>query len=268
MQNKTIEIENLCYTYPDGTQALNNLTLTLSLSERTAILGANGSGKSTLLYHLNALIVPQCGSVRIGGQEVTKATADEIRKTVGLLFDNPDNQLFSPTVFDDICFGPLNLKIDKAEASARAKDTMAAVGISHLADKSPYNLSLGQKKRCAIAGILAMRPEIIIMDEPFSGLDPMSLKQFLKILQELSSQGTAQIISTHDVDLAYAWADRVILLSEGRLLCSGGREVLQNRELVEEAGLMLPYLVEIFAGCGSVPISNREANLYVKMLEG
>jgi len=215
-----IEVQRLSYTYPDGTKAIRDLNLRIERNKRVAILGANGSGKTTLLYHLNGLILPQEGQVRVFGEEVSKKNLKAIRQKVGVLFDNPDNQLFSSSVFNDIAFGPRNLGLDEEIVLERVQKVMELVNINDLKDKAPYNLSLGQKKRVAIAGILAMEPFLILLDEPFSGLDPRSHKHFFNILNDLFVKGTTQVISTHDVDMAYSWADEVVILDEGKILAS------------------------------------------------
>ena len=254
-----ITISDLSYRYPDGTHALNELNLTIPLHSRTAILGANGCGKSTLIRHLNGLIVPQSGSIRIGDRELTKKTADDIRRSVGLLFDNPDNQIFSPSVEADVGFGPTNLKMKKDEIARRTDEAIRTVEIEPLRKKSPYNLSLGQKKRCAIAGVLAMEPEIVLMDEPFSGLDPASLQQFLGTLDRLTASGVTEIMSTHDVDIAYEWAEYVVVMERGHVLASGGKALMQDAALMKSAHLELPLLVRLFSGTGEIPDSFAHA---------
>ena len=175
------------------------------------------------------------------------------------MFDNPDNQLFSPTVEADVSFGPYNLRMKDADVKRLAEDAMKEVGIFDLREKSPYNLSLGQKKRCAIAGVLAMKPDILLMDEPFSGLDPLSLEQFLETLTLLHKRGMTQILSTHDVDIAYEWADHVIIMSKGSVLAAGDRTIMQDTELMKKAGLVVPMLVRLFAGADKIPVSFEEA---------
>lgn len=264
MSDHAIEIQDLFYTYPDGTHALNGLNISILKRKKTAILGANGCGKSTLLHHLNGLLLPQKGTIRINDQMITKKNADQIRQTVGLLFDNPDNQLFSPSVEADVSFGPFNLRKKPGEVKQLAEEAMKEVGILELREKSPYNLSLGQKKRCAIAGVLAMKPDILLMDEPFSGLDPLSLGQFLDTLEALHERGMTQILSTHDVDIAYEWADQVIILSKGNVLSCGDRTIMQDAELMGEAKLALPMLVRLFAGMDKIPLSFEEAQVRIK----
>ena len=256
---ESIEIKDLTYRYPDGTLALDRLSLSIPLPSRTVILGANGCGKSTLLRHLNGLIIPASGSVSIAGRAVTKKTAHQIRQSVGLLFDNPDTQIFSPSVAADVSFGPVNLRLKPEEVSRRVEQALATVDLAQLAEKSPYNLSLGQKKRCAIAGVLAMEPRILLLDEPFSGLDAAALRQFLHTLDALYEKGVAQIVSTHDVELAYEWAEHVVIMEKGRVKASGGRELMRDTELMEEAGLDLPLLVRLFQGRGEIPDSLEQA---------
>ena len=266
MSAESIEIENLKYRYQDGTTALKGLALSIPLKQRTVFLGANGSGKSTLLRHLNGLLIPQEGSITIGGKSLNRKTADEIRKSVGLLFDNPDNQIFSPTVETDVSFGPTNLRMHKDEIARRTCAAMDATDITHLKDRSPYNLSLGQKKRCAIAGVLAMTPEILLMDEPFSGLDPVSLRQFLKTLDTMYAEGMTQIMSTHDVDIAYEWAENIVVLCAGEILAVGDRTLMHDEELMTRAGLAVPLLPRIFEGFARIPRNVFEAREILQSL--
>lgn len=255
-----IEINSLSYRYQDGTNALNNVSIDIKKGSKVAILGANGSGKSTLLQHLNGLIMPQNGEIKILGRVINNSNIDEIRKWVGLLFDNPDNQLFSTTVYNDIAFGPTNLRLSKDEVKRRVDEAIRLVDIENLRHKSPCNLSLGQKKRAAIAGLLAMNPKILLMDEPFSGLDPISLNQFLKILKSLSDDGCTQLISTHDVDIAYWWADYIVIIQKGNIIAKGSAKLLEDKKLMEESGLVRPTIAEIFADTGMYPKTAKEGN--------
>lgn len=255
-----IDVQGLNYTYPDGTRAIKNLNLQIKEHKRVAVLGANGSGKTTLLYHFNGLILPQDGQIRIFGEKVSKKNIKTIRQKVGLLFDNPDNQLFSTTVFNDVAFGPRNLGLDENTVLEKVQRAMELVNVIDLKDKTPYNLSLGQKKRVAIAGVLAMEPSLLLLDEPFSGLDPISLKHFLNILDDLFAKGTTQVISTHDVDIAYSWADEVIILDKGKILAEGGVELLQDARLMERACLGVPMLARVFHGTSFEPKTVQEAN--------
>lgn len=254
-----LEIQNLNYAYPDRTVALQKVNLRIKKQKKTAIIGANGSGKTTLIYHINGTIPAQEGSVKVLDLQVCKENIYEVRRAVGLLFDNPDNQLFSTTVYGDIAFGPRNLKLDQEEVEKRVYTALHRVGIAELAERPPYCLSLGQKKRAAIAGLLAMRPEIMACDEPFSGLDPVVSRQFREILDELKEQGTTLIYSTHDVDLAYSWADEVVVMKEGRVLECGTVDLMRDEKLMENACLPLPLLAELFKHSAYKPRTIEEA---------
>lgn len=242
-----IKIDNLKYTYSDGTVALKNVSISVGQGKKVAILGSNGSGKSTLLHHFNGLLIAQVGFIKVKGVNVEKDNVHEIRKIVGLVFDNPDDQLFSTTVYDDIAFGPRNLKYDEDKVKEVVDNAMGLANIEELKDKQPFNLSLGQKKKVAIAGVLAMDAEILVFDEPFSGLDPQSLEQFLSILENLNSFGNTIIVTTHDVDIAYEWADECIILNKGKVLAQGDINLLEDDSLMRKANLRVPILYDIFS---------------------
>lgn len=263
---KGIDIKNLRYRYPDGTLAIDDISLNIKGAKKIAILGSNGSGKSTLLQHLNGLILPQQGSISINGNKITKENLRDIRKTVGYVFDNPDDQLFSTTVYEDIAFGPRNLLYDEDKVARVLEYVMDLVGVKELEDKQPHNLSLGQKRKVAIAGVLAMEPEIMILDEPFSGLDPKSLNQFLKIFDKLHKLGHTVIVTTHDVDIAYEWADEFIMLNKGKLINHGNITSLEDRELIAKANLNLPTIYEIFEEFDLKIRSKEQARAYIKIL--
>ena len=258
-----ISVKNLSYEYPDGTKALRNISLYVRKNVRLALLGANGSGKTTLMLHLNGLILPQSGEIEVFDEKITKHNLKSIRSKVGILFDNPDNQLFSTTVNDDVAFGPYNMGCGEEEIDSRVKAALERVKISHLADKPPHNLSLGQKKKAAIAGLLAMSLEVFVMDEPFSGLDPASIAEFLDILKDLHKSGATMVISTHDVDLAYAWADEVAIMNEGDIVAYGDTSILHNRELVDKWNLRLPVLAETFMDTEHMPRTPDAARMIV-----
>ncbi len=254
-----LEIENLSFIYPDMTPALKDVDLQIKGKMKTAILGTNGSGKTTLIYHLNGIIPAQQGRVKVQGMAVDREHMQEVRKAVGMLFDNPDNQLFSTTVSNDVAFGPRNLKLDPETVNSRVRAALERVGICELAERPPYCLSLGQKKRAAIAGLLAMRPQVLAFDEPFSGLDPEVAVQFREILDELVEKGATLIYSTHDVNLAYAWADEVVIMKEGRVLASGRYDLLRDEDLLQQASLPLPMLAQLFKDRAEKPRTVEEA---------
>ena len=254
-----IEIDELSYRYHDGTAALQNISLHVGKNRKLAILGANGSGKTTLLMHLNGLFLPQTGSLNILGQTVAKKNLRAIRQKVGILFDNPENQLFSTTIRDDVAFGPFNMGCSESEITQRTDLALAAVGIDPLAEKPPHNLSLGQKKKAAIAGLLSMNLELYAMDEPFSGLDPQSVDEFLEILDGLYQKGNTLVISTHDVDLAYSWADEIVILAGGQVVAVGGYDILHDESRLAVSRLCPPTLYRMFADTEHRPRTLREA---------
>jgi cobalt/nickel transport system ATP-binding protein len=241
-----VEVTNLTYRYKDGTQALNNLSLTISKGKKTAILGPNGAGKSTLLLHLNGIHSAQEGQVSFAGESINAKNERWVRSKVGLVFQDPDDQIFSTTVWDDVAFGPTNMGLNKDELDDRVAKALAAVGMLSYQKKAPHNLSYGQKKRVAIAGVLAMNPEVIILDEPVAFLDPKGKDDLFAILDQLNKQGTTIVIATHDVDLAVEWADDLIIIKDGQCLAQGGREILADKKIISEANLRFPVVTRIF----------------------
>ena len=232
MHHNPISIQNLSYTYPDGTQALKEINLSIKATQRVALIGANGSGKSTLLLHLNGILMPQSGKVTIGEWAITVENLRNIRNFVGLVFQNPDNQLFMPTVWEDVAFGPMNLGLQGEELQERVLQAMSAVDIDPqwYGQRYTNNLSGGEKKRIAIAGVLAMNPQILVFDEPSAQLDPRSRRQFIELLQSLP---LTPLIATHDLDLALDLCDRTIVLSQGQVVYDGKTEqVMSNPEFL------------------------------------
>lgn len=235
------------------------------------MLGPNGAGKSTLVQHLNGLFLPQEGSVRIMGETLGKSNARKIRTRVGVVFQNPDDQVFSSTVWEDVCFGPANMGLKAEDIIERSAQALRAVGMLEWKDKAPYHLSYGQKKRVAVAGVLAMQPDIIVLDEPMAYLDPKGKDDLASLLTVLHKLGKTILVTTHDVDFAAEWADRVLLLKEGRLLASGGPELLVDPHWVGEAQLHLPKVARPFRMVpalpfGRLPMNEREAADYLSQL--
>lgn len=240
MHHDSVVIENLSFTYSDHTQALTGINLAISATERVALVGANGSGKSTLLLHLNGLILPQSGRVVIGQQEITPKNLKWIRNYVGLVFQNPDDQIFMPTVWEDLQFGPRNQGLNEDLIQTRCQQALQAVGLDpHLYSfRNAHNLSGGEKKRVAIAGVLAMHPQILALDEPSAQLDPRSRRQLIELLRPLS---LTYLIATHDLDLALELCDRIVILSHGQIVKDGPtEEVLSNSETLEQYHLESP----------------------------
>lgn len=240
MHHNPIDIYHLSYTYADGTQALREITLSIRATERVALVGANGSGKSTLLMHFNALITPQVGQVIVGRMAIEPQNLKQIRNFVGLVFQNPDDQLFMPTVWEDVTFGPLNQGLSGEALSERAAQAMRAVGLEPeaYASRSATGLSGGEKKRVAIAGVLAMQPQVLVLDEPSAQLDPRSRRQLIELLDSLP---LTQLIATHDLDLALELCDRTIVLNKGRIVFDGKTEqVMSDPELLNQYALEPP----------------------------
>ena len=240
--------EALTYAFPGGVTALDGLSLTVPRGESLAILGPNGAGKSTLLLHLNGTLRPQSGQVRLGGLPTGHSRKDltDWRRRVGLVLQDADDQLFAATVFEDVSFGPLNLGLSEPEARTRVEEALAALSISDLRDRPTHMLSGGQKRRVAIAGAVAMRPEVLLLDEPTAGLDEAGSEQLLTLLHGLKAAGMTLVFSTHDVDLAAALADRVALFRTGRVLAEGAAEaVLSDRATLAQVGLRPPLLIDL-----------------------
>lgn len=244
MSHHLVEVKDLQYTYPDGTAALRGVSFLLTHGEAVAIIGANGAGKSTLLLHLNGCLIPQAGEVRIGGLPLNKNTLSHVRRTVGMVFQDPDDQLFMPIVYDDVAFGPLNLGLPPEEVDHLVLDSLATVGASHLKDRPPYRLSGGEKRAVAIASVLAMSPDILVMDEPTSSLDPKTRRQLIELLKTFKH---TRIIATHDLDLVLDLCSRVIVFKEGHVVADGPTlDILQNEELLESSSLEKPLRLQ---GC-------------------
>ena len=232
-----IVIRRLSFTSPDGIPALRDGFLDVARGETVGIVGANGAGKSTLLLHLNGLL-RGTGSVRVAGMEVDGNNLREVRRAVGLVFQDPEDQLFTPTVYDDVAFGPLNLRTPLHEVDARVKRALALVGMAGFEARSAHHLSFGEKKRVALATVLSCGPEIIALDEPTSTLDPAGREEFIRVLASLP--GT-KLIATHDLEMVLEVCGRAVVLSGGRVAADGpAAAVLVDRELMERNGLRVP----------------------------
>jgi cobalt/nickel transport system ATP-binding protein len=235
-----ITIQNLYYAYPNEARALQGINLEIRSNDRVALVGANGSGKSTLMLHLNGILLPQQGSIAVGDYPMESRYLKHIRNFVGLVFQNPDDQIFMPTVWEDIAFGLLNQGCTGDALTRRCYQAMCAVGLNpeQYWHRDAHHLSGGEKKRVAIAGVLAMQPQVVVLDEPSSQLDPRSRRQLIKLLQELPH---TQLIATHDLDLALELCNRTIVLSEGRVVRDDATEkVLSDRAFLEQHHLELP----------------------------
>lgn len=257
MSHHIVEVKNLRHAYSDGTVALKDVSFIITHGESVGIIGANGAGKSTLLQHLNGCLEATGGSIHIGHTPLTKGTLPDIRRTVGMVFQDPDDQLFMPTVFDDVAFGPLNLGYSPADVEQRVQEVLALVGATHLRDKPPYHLSGGEKRRVAIASVLAMSPDILIMDEPTNGLDPLARRQLMSLLRDFEH---TRIFTSHDLDMVLSLCERVIVLHQGEIKADGpAEEIFNNDKLLAECHLEKPLSMQGCPVCGKQrqPASER-----------
>lgn len=235
MTHHSIEIDHLSYSYPDGHHALRDITLHIQPGEKTALVGPNGAGKSTLLLHLNG-ILSGTGSICVAGLPVIKENLMRIRARVGLVFQNPDDQLFSPTVYEDVAFGPIYQGLAADEIQARVIEALRVVGMENYSQRISHHLSVGEKKRIAIATVMSMHPEILVLDEPTAGLDPRTRRSLIHLLQELP---ITMLVSTHDMHLVREIFPRVIIMDEGRIVSDG-----QTSEILDNDGLLLAHGLE------------------------
>lgn len=244
------KIENLTYEYSDGTLALDEINLSFDRAERIALLGTNGSGKTTLLNHLNGILKPTSGTIIFDGAPLKYDAKSllSLRKRVGFVFQDPNDQLFAPTVKQDVAFGPLNLGYSADKVKTIVEQALETVKISELAEKPPHFLSLGQKKRVALAGVLAMEPEVIIMDEPTSNLDPRATSEILHLLLQLNKEkGITLLLATHDVDMVPLFATKLYILNKGKLVSEGTpKESFSNSKLIRQVNLRSPRLTHLF----------------------
>lgn len=251
MSHHIVEVRHLQHMYPDGTIAIKDVSFLITHGESVAIIGANGAGKSTLIQHLNGCLEATSGEIRIGDTPLSKGTLSDIRRTIGMVFQNPDDQLFMPTVFEDVAFGPLNLGLEGLDVEKRVTEALLKVGAGHLRAKPPYHLSGGEKKRVAIATVLAMSPDILVLDEPTSGLDPFSRRQIMSLLRDFNH---TKIFTTHDLDMVLELCQRTIILHEGVIQADAPTgEVFQNDALLAACRLEKPFALQ------ACPVCNREA---------
>ena len=244
MSHHIVEAKDLHYIYPDGTVAVNGISFRITHGESVAVVGANGAGKSTLLQHLNGYLVPTKGELRVGDVVLTRKTVDTVRRSVGMVFQDPDDQLFMPTVFDDVAFGPLNLGLSHDEVTLKVHEALETVGMAHLAKRPPYKLSGGEKRSVAIATVLVMSPDILVMDEPSSNLDPVARRRLIGLLKGFHH---TKIIATHDLDMALELCERTLVVHDGRLVADNRTvDLFRNEALLAESGLEKPLSMQ---GC-------------------
>lgn len=253
MSHHLVEARDLNYVYPGGKQALRGVTFRIVHGESAGVAGANGAGKSTLLRCLNGSLgtIPGDGAVRVGDYPLTRTSLPHVRRAVGMVFQDPDDQLFMPTVFEDVAFGPLNLGLPPEEIEARVMAALETVGAAHLRERPPHRLSGGEKRLASIASVLAVEPDILVLDEPSSNLDPRARRRLIELLRGFTH---TKIIATHDLDMIVDLCERTIVLSEGRVMADGPTlEIFNNAALLERSGLEKPLRMQSCPVCGREP---------------
>jgi cobalt/nickel transport system ATP-binding protein len=236
-EGDVLQVRDLHFSYPDGHSALHGVSLKLCEGDKVALVGPNGAGKSTLMLHLNGILGGR-GEIEIGGQRITRDNLPVIRSMVGLVFQNPDDQLFSPTVFEDVAFGPLHMGLPEAEVRVRVDSALEAVRMTSYKDRLSHHLSVGEKKRIAIATVLSMKPSLLVLDEPSAGLDPRARRTLINLLRELP---ITMLVSTHDMRLVQELFPRTIVMDEGQVVADGlTMEILEDEELLNAHGLEKP----------------------------
>lgn len=260
MSHHIVAVQDLHYAYADGTPAVQGISFRIEHGESVAIVGANGAGKSTLLLHLNGYLTPQCGTVQVGDCMLSRETLAQVRRTVGMVFQDPDDQLFMPTVRDDVAFGPLNLGLPLEEVESRVSAALKRVDSGHLADRPPYRLSGGEKRTVAIASVLSMQPEILVMDEPTTGLDPAARRRLIELL---ASFHHTRIIATHDLDMVLDLCPRTIVIHQGRVMADRPTlEIFHDVELLKQSHLEAPLRLQSCPVCAGTlpPLHDPEAH--------
>ena len=238
MSHHIVELKDVSFRYPDGTEALKGISFKIFHGESVGITGANGAGKTTILLNLNGHLLPTGGEISIGDTPLTKKMRQEIRKKVGFVFQNADDQLFMPTVYEDVAFGPINLGLTTEKVDERVRNALEMVGCIHLMHRPPHRLSEGQKRAVAIASVMAMNPDILVMDEPASNLDPKSRRQLINLLKSFRH---SKIIASHDLDMILDVCERCLIIKDGKVVADGpSEEILSNEKLLEENNLELP----------------------------
>lgn len=247
MDSPILEVKDLHFTYNDEKHALNGVDLKIYEGEKIAVLGSNGAGKSTFFLNINGVLKPHKGEIIYRGEKITKKRLNHLRKNVGIVFQDADNQIIASTVMAEVSFGPMNLKLPREEVQRRVDKALDYMNISEFRERPPHYLSGGEKKRVSIADIIAMEPEIIIFDEPTAALDPLNAQMLEEVLQKMGQEGRTILLSTHDVDFAYRWAERVIVFCQGKVIVDDTPlRVFQQEEILKRANLKHPVLFDIY----------------------
>lgn len=247
MSESIVSVKDVKFSYPAGVSALHGVSFDIKQGERIALLGPNGSGKSTLILLIAGLLAPKSGEITVFGQKTTSKDFQKFRSRIGIVFQDPDDQLFTPSVIEDVEYGPKNLKLPDQDVHERSAHVLDKMGITHLRDRPPHRLSFGEKKKVSLATALVLKPELLILDEPTANLDLVSRRGLIDTLNELSRAGTTIIVSTHDAEAIPELADRIVVISHGEKLVEGKTaEVLQDKGKLEASGLEPPTIVDLF----------------------
>lgn len=247
MEEILLQAEGLCYSYGQGKEVLRDINITVRKGEKIVVLGSNGAGKSTCFLNLNGVYRPDSGRILYRGKEIGKKDLNELRKNVGIVFQDADNQIIASTVFAEVSFGPMNLKLPREEVKKRVEDALEYMNLGSMRDRPPHYLSGGEKKRVSIADIIAMESEVVIFDEPTASLDPVNVEMLEGVLDKMNEMGKTLLISTHDVDFAYRFADRAVIFAGGSIIADGPvREVFEDDEVLNQANLKRPVLLEVY----------------------
>jgi cobalt/nickel transport system ATP-binding protein len=247
MVDTVVSANRVKFSYPAGVAAINDVSLEILKGERVAILGPNGSGKSTLMLLIAGLLTPKSGEIKVFNKATASKEFQKLRQKIGVVFQDPDDQLFTPSVIEDIEYGPKNLRLPESDIKTRSNHVLDKMGIRHLRDRPPHRLSFGEKKKVSLATALVMKPELLLLDEPTANLDLLSRRGFISTVNELNTAGTTVVISTHDVEALFELADRVVVISHGSIVGEGATfKVLQDLPLLESAGLEPPAIVKLF----------------------
>lgn len=266
-KDAVLEVRDLHFSYNDEKHALNGVDVKIYEGEKIAVLGSNGAGKSTFFLSINGVLKPHAGEVIYRGEKITKKRLNHLRKNVGIVFQDADNQIIASTVMSEVAFGPMNLKLPREEVLRRVDKALDYMNITEFRDRPPHYLSGGEKKRVSIADIIAMESEVIIFDEPTAALDPLNAQMLEEVLRKMGEEGRTILISTHDVDFAYRWAERVLVFHQGKIIADDTPlRVFQQEELLKKANLRHPMLYdvcEILKKKGIIP----DGEMYPKNME-
>ena len=266
-KDAVLEVRDLHFSYNDEKHALNGVDVKIYEGEKIAVLGSNGAGKSTFFLSINGVLKPHAGEVIYRGEKITKKRLNHLRKNVGIVFQDADNQIIASTVMSEVAFGPMNLKLPREEVLRRVDKALDYMNITEFRDRPPHYLSGGEKKRVSIADIIAMESEVIIFDEPTAALDPLNAQMLEEVLRKMGEEGRTILISTHDVDFAYRWAERVLVFHQGKIIADDTPlRVFPQEELLKKANLRHPMLYdvcEILKKKGIIP----DGEMYPKNME-